>query len=220
MHLLRNLTYSIAISAIAISAAYGNAMAASAAHTHMGHVATGWKDTPEKTGLLPTAIQEAKIAVFHAGLAAKKPNDLKWMQTHTHHVLHAVDASTEAKGPGKGYGVLKAANGVIKHIGLAARQKDASDDVKTHAVHVATSAQNTVDRAKRIVVIGKKILAAKSAKTASGLVKQMATLTGELLAGHDANGDGQITWQKHEGGLTVANKHLTIMYKLEGMKMM
>ena len=220
MNSLRNLTYSIALSAIALSATYGNAMAGSAAHAHMGHVATGWKDTPAKMGLLPTAIEEAKIAAFHAGLAAQKPDNLKWMQTHTHHVLHAVDASTEAKGPGKGYGVLKAAAGAAKHIGIAAKQKDASDDVKTHAVHVATSARNTVERAKHIVTIGKKILATNSAKAASKLVKQMAAITNELLAGHDANGDGQITWQKDEGGLSVANKHLTIMYKLEGIKMM
>ena len=49
------------------------------AHVHIGHVMTGWKDTPGKAGLLPTAIAEAKVAAIHAGFAANKSGDLKWM---------------------------------------------------------------------------------------------------------------------------------------------
>ncbi len=37
------------------------------AHAHIGHVATGWKDTPDKKGLLPTAVAEAKIGSIRAG---------------------------------------------------------------------------------------------------------------------------------------------------------
>ncbi len=74
------------------------------AHIHIGHVMTGWKDTPNKSGLLPTAIAEAKVAAQHAGFAASKPATLAWIKTHIGHVLHAVDPSVEPKGPGLGYG--------------------------------------------------------------------------------------------------------------------
>ncbi len=218
MKTIYGLTLGLVISAAVVSASTTAAFAANKAHAHMGHVSKSWNDTPSKKGLLPTAIVEAKIAAFHAAAAAKKLKDLKWMQLHTHHVLHAVDASLEKKGPGKGYGVLKAAAGTAFHIKVAAKQADASEDVKTHAVHVATSAQNTVDRVKQIVSVAKQILAATSAKTAAPLVEKMATLTGQLEKGHDANGDGEISWTKGEGGLDVATVHMGVMYKLEGLK--
>ncbi len=217
MNKVFGITLGLAISAVAITGATQTAFAAKKSQAHMGHVSKSWNDTPDKAGLLPTAVEEAKIAAFHASAAGKKSDNLKWMQTHARHVINAIDPSIEAKGPGKGYGVLKAAAGTAKHIGIAAKQSDASKNVKTHAVHVGTSAQNTVDRAKSILVTAKMILAATSAKAAAPMVKKMTEVAAQLQAGHDANGDGKIGWQKGEGGLAVASKHMGIMYKGEGM---
>ena len=66
-------------------------------HLHIGHVHDGWKDTPEKVGLINILEQEVKIAVQHSGFAIKRGANLAWMKTHTRHVRHAVDPST-AKG--------------------------------------------------------------------------------------------------------------------------
>lgn len=218
MKTIYQMTLGLALSAAVVSASTNTVFAGSKAHAHMGHVSKSWSDTPSKKGLLPTAIVEAKIAAFHANAAAKKLKDLKWMQLHTHHVLHAVDASLEAKGPGKGYGVVKAAKGTAFHIKVAAKQADASDNVKTHALHVATSAQNTVDRAMQIIGIGKQILAAKTAKEAAPLVGKMAIVANQLEKGHDADGNGEISWEKGEGGLAVSKVHMGVMYELEGLK--
>jgi len=217
MKTLYGITLGLAISAMAVAATTGSALADKKSQTHMGHVAKSWNDTPDKAGLLPTAVEEAKIAAIHAGLAGKKSDNLKWMQTHAGHVINAIDPSLEAKGPGKGYGVVKAAAGAAKHITIAAKQSDASENVKAHAVHVAASAQNTVDRAKEIVSIAQNVIAAKTAEAAAPMVKKMAEIAAQLQAGWDANGDGKITWQKGEGGLAAASKHLGIMYKLEGI---
>jgi len=192
-------------------------MAADMSHAHMGHVMTAWGDTPDGKGLLPTAISEAKIAAQHAGFAAKKLDNLGWMQTHAHHVLNAIDPSVEMKGPGMGYGVIKAASGAAKHIGLAAKSEGASKAVKLHATHISTSATNTVTRGHEIVALGKKILAATSAADAAPYVQKMAQLTQQLTAGMDANGDDTITWKKGEGGLDAANFHLKLLAKSEGM---
>ena len=62
----------------------GMKMAGEEARAHIGHVMTGWKDTPDGKGLLAVAIEETEIALAHAEFAAKKPDDLKWMQTHNH----------------------------------------------------------------------------------------------------------------------------------------
>ena len=92
---------------------------------HMKHVIASWNDTPDQAGLLPTALEELEIAQQHAALALAKPDDLASLKLHAGHVIHALDPSVEAKGPGRGYGVVKAASGAAKHIGFAAAAADA-----------------------------------------------------------------------------------------------
>ena len=150
-------------------------MAGTQSCAHIGHVMTGWKDTPGGKGLLVTAQAEAKIAQQHANFALAKPDNIKWMKTHTTHVLHAVDPSAMAKGPGLGYGVVKAAGGVAKHIQFAAKSSGASKNVKLHATHVAASANNAVDRAKKIVALAKLIAENDSEFSVAAFVREMKT---------------------------------------------
>ncbi len=187
------------------------------AHVHIGHVMTGWKDTPDNMGLLPTANAEAKIAAQHAGFALSKPDDLAWMKTHIGHILNAVDPSVEPKGPGLGYGVVKAAGGAAAHIGFAAESNGASDNVKTHAVHVEASANNVVTWANIIVRLGKLVQAAETAIQAAPLVKKIQQLADYMLAGRDVDGDGKVSWKTGEGGLDAANQHMGFMTKGEGL---
>lgn len=188
-----------------------------AAHTHIGHVADGWRDTPDNQGLLPTAIAEAKIAAQHAALAAKDPSNLDAMKRHTGHVLNAVDPEAMANGPGLGYGVKRAAGGAATHIELAAKSDGASGGVMTHSNHIATSARNTVARADEIVALAGKIQMASSASAASSLVAELNTLAEQLITGVDANGDGRTGWQEGEGGLQQAEQHLNLLKKGEGL---
>lgn len=183
---------------------------------HIGHVMTGFANTPEGMGLLPTAMAEAQIAQQHAALAGRSPDNLASMQMHTGHVLHAIDPSIETSGPGKGYGVKRAAQGVAQHIGLAANTDGASANIKTHATHVTASAETVVARCDEIVNLAKQIRAASTAAAAAPLVAQMATLAEQLTTGADANGDGTIGWQKGEGGLQQAEQHMQLMIKGEG----
>ncbi len=218
---MRSLTGFTFALALVVSGCAGYSDGATAAgnmsHAHMGHVTKSWGDTPDHKGLLPTAISEAKIAAQHAGFAANKPDNLGWMQTHTRHVMNTIDAAVEAKGPGLGYGLIKAATGAKKHVGLASESDDASDNVRTHAVHVAASAENTVVRANEIMALGKKVIAATGVDEAAPLVKQIATLSSQLIAGFDANGDGQVSWQLGEGGLAAAQQHMGFMASGEGI---
>ena len=61
------------------------------------------------------------------------------------------------------------------------------------------------------------MLAAGNASTAAPMVKNISGLAGQLANGFDANSDGNITWQKNEGGLNAANKHMKLMADGEGM---
>src|SRR5262249_23844416 len=74
------------------------------ARWHLGHVMTNWRDTRGSRGFLPVAIDEARVAVLHAGLAAKS-TDLADIKIHASHVLHALDPTVESTGPGAGYGI-------------------------------------------------------------------------------------------------------------------
>ena len=95
------------------------------AHLHIGHVMTNWRDTPGTRGFLPVAIDEARVAVLHAGLAAKSAS-LDDIRLHAGHVLHALDPALEPKGPGAGYGVKKATAGAQQHLDFAAKADGAS----------------------------------------------------------------------------------------------
>ena len=190
---------------------------ANMAHAHMGHILTGWQDTPDQAGLLPTAIAEADVAAQHAGFAASKPDDLDWMKLHTAHVVHAVDPTVESAGPGLGYGLERAASGVAQHVGFAAASEGASDNVKLHAEHVATSAGNVVQWSQRIVDLGAAVEAATSAETAAPIVAEIETVTLAIRNGTDADGDGEVTWQAGEGGLAQAEQHMEFMRQGEGL---
>ena len=212
------LTFVFALAVAALLSGAGLAAGQNAAHNHIGHVMDGWRDTPDGQGMLPAAIAEARIAVRHAGLAARDTSDLAAMKRHTAHVLHAVDPEQIESGPGLGYGVKKGAAGAAQHIGAAASSDGASDAVKTHANHVATSAQNTVARSDEIVALAKRIEMASSASDAASLVTELNTLAQQLLAGTDANGDGRTGWQEGEGGLEVAETHGNLLKRAEGLQ--
>lgn len=188
----------------------------SAAQTHIGHVLTSWKDTPNKQGLLPVAAAEAELAAAHAALAAKSAGDLDALKRHAAHVLHALDPSIERQGPGAGYGVRMGAAGARQHVQLAAKMEGASKGVITHANHVATSLSNVLEWTEQAIGTAEKIRAATSVSTASALVPELVAQTTAITDGVDSNKDGSIGWQKGEGGLAQARAHMELMVKGEG----
>lgn len=179
--------------------------------THIGHVLVSFMDTPGKAGLLTIAKEEAAIAAQHAGFAARTPGNLEAMQRHTLHVLHALDPSLEATGPGKGYGVRKAATGVAAHIEMAAKAPGASGGMQAQAEQIATAARTTLSRAEAIVALAQQIRAATTAEQAASLVGQMASLCEQLVTGTDLNADGRITAGNGEGGLQQADEHMKLL---------
>ena len=208
-------TTAIALAAL-IACAPGAAMAQEA-HAHIGHVMTGWGDTPDGQGLLPTAEAEAGIARQHAGLALSDPGNLDSIKLHTGHVLHALDPGAIDAGPGLGYGLEKAAAGVATHIGLAAGSADASDNVKLHAEHVAASARNVVTWSREIVDLAGQVAASGDAQQAAILAERVQALLGCVNDGCDADQDGTVSWGPGEGGLAQARQHMGLMMDGEGM---
>jgi hypothetical protein len=176
---------------------------------HIGHVINAFSDTPNGDGLLTVAIAEAKVAITHAGLAGRQPGNLDAMKLHAGHVLNALDPTIVTTGPGLGYGMKKAASGAATHIELAAKAPGASPNVTMHAAHVAQAARNSVARADSVIAIAKQVQAATTPADAAALVSRMASMSEQLMAGFDANGDGRVT--PEEGGLQLALDHVKMM---------
>ena len=202
--------------AILAGGAPNTAAAQSAAHRHIGHVADMFNGTPDNVGLLAAAQAEAEVAAQHAGLAAAA-EDLGGIQRHTTHVLHALDASTSERGPGKGYGLIQAASGCAQHIGMAGESDDASGAVKTHSTHVKTSCANVVAWAESIVAKAAEVAAATDMAAAKALADEIAAMTQAILSGTDADDNGRVSWSEGEGGLEQAATHLRLMKEAEGL---
>ncbi len=209
----------VALTAMALllgGCAAGTTKKPSQALAHVDHVAKSWTDTPGQQGLLAVLEKEARIAAQHAGFAASKPDDADWMLTHIRHVRHAVDPSSEKGGPGLGYGLIRAAEGVARHMRLAAAAPDASENIKLHAVHVATAAENVVSWGNEIMILSDGALAEEKAKRIASFARGIRKLTGQILDGRDIDGDGKVTWQVGEGGVAQAKLHLQLLLKGEG----
>jgi hypothetical protein len=201
----------VAAAPLAPGAVAASSLPAGLVGTHIGHVVSSFMDTPDKSGFLPMALAEAKIAAQHAGFAARTPDNLQAMQTHAGHIIHAIDPTQATGGPGKGFGMKRAAGGIAQHIELAAKEPTASPNVKTHATHIATAARATMSRGDQAIALAKQIQAATTAAAAASLMSQLVSLCDQFIAGTDINADGRIGWAGGEGALQQAQEHVTLM---------
>jgi len=146
------------------------------AHLHIGHVMTNWRDTPGSRGLLPVAIDEARVASLHAGLAAKATS-LEDIKMHAGHALHALDPSMESKGPGAGYGVKKAVEGALDHLALAAKADGATATVTTYTIRSSAPLMNVLKYVDQAGLLVRRIRAATESADAVRLAADLAALT-------------------------------------------
>lgn len=184
---------------------------------HITHAADSFVDTPTMQGLLPTALAEAEIAARHAELAASDPSDLGAMQRHASHVLHALDPSAAAGGPGMGYGVRSGVTGARQHVELAAAADSASENVTTHARHITSALAAVMERTDEAVALARRVQSTSSATAAAPLARQLDALAHAILYGVDTNRDGVVGWQDREGGVRQATYHMNLMKRGEGL---
>jgi mono/diheme cytochrome c family protein len=194
----------IALSALTIK----DAMAADY-EAHLDRVRAAWPETPGGVGLTATLEAEARIAQQHAGLAVADLEDFDTIKLHTRHVRHAVDPDREAGGgPGKGYGLCRAARGVVRHMALARDTADASPATATHAPHVIAAAANIVFWCGKILDKAGQIVGGASPIASAFFAEEIVEHLEWIVNGRDGDGDGAVTWAEGEGGLAQLNQHL------------
>jgi hypothetical protein len=189
-----------------------------AAHLHLGHVMTNWRDTPQSVGFLTAAITDANVAAVHAKLALPASDNLAEMKLHAGHVLNALDPGIEPRGPASGYGVKKAVTGALQHLDFAVQGEGSTANIRLHATHVSASLNNVLQWTDRAVATAQQIRSATTAQESARLVADLVTLTTAITEGIDANKDGQVGWQSGEGGLPQAQMHMALLMKGEGLQ--
>lgn len=125
----------------------------SVAHTHVGHALSGWSDTPGERGLLVVAEAEARVVLQHAEYAVAGGRNLEEVQLHLGHVLHALDPSREQRGPGEGYGLVRALDGAASHLQFAAESSDASENLRAGALAFVRAAQPALAEARLMATL-------------------------------------------------------------------
>jgi hypothetical protein len=171
-----------------------------AAHLHLGHVMTNWRDTPGMRGFLPVAVDEAKVAVLHATLAAKSAS-LEDITLHAGHVLHALDPTAEPKGPGAGYGVRKAATGAQEHLELAMKAEGATTSITTHGAQASASLTSVLQSMDHAIAAAQKTRLATDAGEAARAVADLAAVLSRIS----------------DEGLGQAQAHMDLLLKSEGL---
>lgn len=171
--------------------------------------------TPDGKGFLPMAEAEAQTALVQVTIGLRDPENLDHLREYARAAQHAIDPVRIKTGPGRGYGVRKAAEGIASYVTAAGKSPDASEKVQSYARWVATSAENVIERADRVTDLLGKVERMKTAKNAARVMFLVRGMCQEILLGKDSNKDGEVSWKKHEGGLAQAKRYVTVMLKLE-----
>ncbi|EPJ50779.1 MAG: hypothetical protein OFPI_19330 [Osedax symbiont Rs2] len=211
MHWIKTTILALVFTGISLSAS-----AEPQSHTHIKHITSSWPDAPKQMGLLQVALNETAIATLYIKLAQTQATDLAWIKLHISRAKHALDGAQYGDG-GLGYGVVKAARGITKHILLAANSPDASVNVKLHSQRIVVGANNTAAVATQMLLICNSVSSAISTSQALALTRQLEELSGILLTGEDINYDGEINVIQKEGGLTFSQQQIIFMARAEGL---
>ena len=178
--------------------------------SRLGHIRDAWPETPGGVGLIAILEEELDIAAAHAGYAATDLENLDNIQLHTDHVRHAVDPASlrSGQGPGRGYGVLRAAQDARDRLAWALAAEDASDSLKLHAEHVDAAAANILFWAGKVLDKAGQIVGGASPVASAFFAEEIVEHLDWMRNGRAAAGDGAIGWGEGEGGLAQMKEHL------------
>ena len=169
------------------------------APAHLGHVAYGFPGAPGRRSLAATASAETGTLLLHANFAAGDLSDFGAMRRHAGHVLHLLEPADGASGPGLGFGVIPAVEGLVSHLERAAGESGASDNLRTHAGHVSAIAAGLLANARQAAEIARQLADAVSIRRAAPLVARLRALAYRIAEGYDGDGDGRLSFDGEAG---------------------
>ncbi|MBL8324503.1 MAG: hypothetical protein JNJ89_06040 [Rubrivivax sp.] len=154
----------------------------SIAHVHVGHAITSWTDTPGQRGLFDVAQAEAAVAAEHAGYAVEGARDPAAVRLHLGHVLHAADPTHEPTGPGTGYGLVRAMDGCIDHLGYANEVRDTSANLRAGLPKVLAVLQPLQREARAVAALAAEGRRAADVAQAAAYAQEVRQRSEHVLA--------------------------------------
>jgi hypothetical protein len=165
--------------------------------------------TPGGRGLLSVAIAEARTALAQAVLAEKASGDAKAMRQYGAAVLHAVNPSLQAEGPGLGYGLRRAVLELIAQI-EAVTIADRKADVAQLMPRAMNPAREALQATEALMVAAQRLAVASSVDEATTLSRHVRELSGSVLAAPNVT-PAQPRAARGLGGLSAVQSNLAIL---------
>lgn len=186
------------------------------ADVHIKHVMDKFPDTPDNIGLLIGAVEQEAILTQHVGFMndAIKANNVATAKLHLEHIHNLMTGKNGAKDlngdgklaitpPGDGFGIFNYLTVATQHAGLAAKQPDATDNIKVKASHIAITAANATGLLTQIQTLAVQAAGKKTTAEIKPLADQITKLNDGVVKGlPDAT--GAVSPTKGSGGLTTA----------------
>jgi len=198
------------VAALALSGA-AFAQSASVAHIDIMRIWRQGQGTPGSEGYLPLAVDEAKTALLYAN-KAMDAGDPEALKTELAKVVHALNPEHEPKGPGRGYGLTRAAVNILAQMQVAASRPDASAHVKEASQFVIPAADHVAQLSQDA-----RTLADELRHNPGPAPEKLAELRDDIaaaLSGRDEDEDGKLS--PTEAGLTQISERMADLLKAEG----
>jgi plastocyanin len=185
-------------------------------YVHVKHVVTQFPDTPDKVGLLVGALEEEAVLTDHVkflneAIQAGNVGLAKKHLEHIHNIMTGNDGAKDLDGdgkltvvpPGDGFGIFNYLVTAAQHADLAAKQGDASDNIKVKANHIKITVGNASTTLTQIQTLVVQAAAVKTGKEMKPIADQITKLNEAVVKGvPDASGGVSPT--KGSGGLGTA----------------
>jgi len=158
-------------------------------------------DTPTKQGFLYTSMHDGEVAAQYVDRAVARLNEPSEVDKAIAEVVYALEpaaapertAEDPATVPGwaaHGYGLRLALRNMIEEIAAASQSTAASPALREYGPRAAGCAENTLDRADRLLALSQQILAGEQGRVAEPTLRQLDMLAEELNQGAPSPGEG------------------------------
>jgi hypothetical protein len=155
--------------------------------------------TPARQGLLYIAMYDAAVAGQNASLA-RAATRLEEVKTRVGEVMYAIDPEVAPAWPakttgivevwaGSGYGLRRAIRRMNEEITAALGQESASDALRTNGPRAIRCAENTLQRAERVLALSDQVLAAGADAELKPIMRELDETATALNNGVPAPGD-------------------------------
>jgi serine/threonine protein kinase len=159
------------------------------------------------SGLLESALREARFASQHAGLASGA-RDMGGVHTHAEHTINILSGTTadhdgngSGSNPGTGIGLYAYVDAIDQSLLIATSAPTATRLLQTNAENIRVCLANIRLWSDQIIALEQEFIAAQDLAAIQEKLAESTTLADQLTNGFDQNENGQVEAFENECGL-------------------